>query len=223
MNVAAYIPIKLNNERAPGKNIMQLSDGTPLCQFMFNTISEVNEINKIYCYCSKRDIISFLSGRVEFLQRDSWLDTADAKCQDIIDSFLKIIKADIIVLAHVTSPFLKADSIRKCVNAVISGEYDSAFTAAKVQDFLWENGKPLNFNPKNIARTQDLPIIYKESVGCYVFTRESYEKNRRRIGVNPYICEINKIEEMDIDYPEDFEIANAVYMNILKEKHLTRM
>lgn len=223
MNVAAYIPIKLNNERTPGKNIKQFDDGTPLCHFMFNTISEVKEIDNIYCFCSKADIISFLSGRVEFLQRDSWLDTADAKCQDIIDAFLKKVKADIIVLAHVTSPFLKTDSIHKCVNAVISGKYDSAFTAAKVQDFLWENSKPLNFNPKEIARTQDLPVIYKESVGCYVFTKESYEKTRRRIGVNPFICEISKIEEMDIDYPEDFEIANAVYMNILKEKYSIRM
>ena len=49
---------------------------------------------------------------------------------------------------------------------VKSGNYDSAFTASKVQDFLWENGKPLNFDPECIARTQDLPAIFKESVGA---------------------------------------------------------
>lgn len=217
MKVTAYIPIKLNNERTPGKNIKKFDDGTPLCQFMFETISKVKQIDNIYCFCSSEDIIPYLSGRVQYLERDTWLDTAEAKFQDICDSFIEKIETDIIVLAHVTSPFLHQESIEKCVDAVISGKYDSAFTAAKVQDFLWQSGKPLNFNPQNVVRTQDLPVIYKESVGCYAFTKASYQKLKRRIGLNPYICEISKAEEIDIDYPEDFDMANAVYMNMLRE------
>ena len=218
MKVAAYIPIKLNNERLPGKNTKEFSDGTPLCKFMFNTISQVDEIDDIYCYCSSEDIVPYLCGRVELLKRDEWLDSAQAKFQDICDSFIEKVPADVIVLAHVTSPFLKRESIEKCVKAVLSGEYDSAFTAAKVQDFLWQDGKPMNFTPESIVRTQDLPVVYKETVGCYVFTRESYMKLKRRIGLNPYICEISKIEETDIDYPDDFEIADAVYMNMLQKE-----
>ena len=159
MKVVAYIPIKLNNERAPGKNIKKFDDGTPLCQFMFNTISEVNEIDDIYCFCSDSSIEEYLCGRVKYLEREKYLDTSEAKCQDIVESFLNKVEADIIVLAHVTSPFLKSESIRKCVQMVLSGEYDSAFTASKIQDFLWKDGKPMNFNPESIVRTQDLPEI----------------------------------------------------------------
>lgn len=220
MKVAAYIPIKLNNERAPGKNTKRFSDGTPLCNFMFSTISQVDEIDDIYCYCSNEDIIPYLCGRVKFLKRDEWLDSAQAKFQDICDSFIREVSADVIILAHVTSPFLKKESIERCVRAVLSGEYDSAFTAAKVQDFLWLDGKPMNFTPESVVRTQDLPVVYKETVGCYVFTRESYMKLKRRIGLNPYICEISKVEEMDIDYPDDFEMANAVYMNMLQKEDI---
>lgn len=216
MKIAAYIPIKLNNERAPGKNIKEFSDGTPLCDFMFRTISKVQEIDDIYCFCSDDSIKKYLSGRVKFLRREKDLDTSEAKCQDIIDSFIDKVSADIIVLAHVTCPFLKADSIRQCVQMVKGGEYDSAFTAGRVQDFLWRDGKPLNFDPEHIARTQDLPEVFKESIGCYVFKKEIYEKTRRRIGLNPYICEVGKLEEIDIDYTEDFEIANAIYMNMIK-------
>ena len=218
MKVAAYIPIKLNNERAPGKNTKQFSDGTPLCSFMFNTISQVEEINDIYCFCSSEEIIPYLSGRVQYLKREKWLDTAEAKFQDICNSFIDEVPADIIVLAHVTSPFLSKEAIEKCVKAVISGKYDSAFTASRVQDFLWLDGKPINFNPERVVRTQDLPVIYKESVGCYVFTKEAYIKLQRRIGLNPYICEISKVEEIDIDYPEDFDMANAIYMNMMLEE-----
>lgn len=218
MKVAAYIPIKLNNERMPGKNIMKFDDGTPLCNFMFNTISEVKEIDDIYCYCSDEQIKEYLCGRVQFLRREKRLDTSDTKCQDIVKSFLEKVDADIIVLAHVTCPFVKSESIKKCVQMVKSGEYDSAFTAGKVQDFLWQDGKPLNFDPAHIARTQDLPEIYKESVGCYVFTKDIFLKTGRRIGLTPFICQVDKFEEIDIDYSEDFKIANALYMEILKKK-----
>ena len=214
MKTAAYIPIKLNNERAPGKNTKEFDDGTPLCDFMFQTISKVTEIDEIYCFCSDETIEKYLSGRVKFLKREKDLDSSEAKCQDIIDSFLDKVDADIIVLAHVTCPFLKAESIRKCVQMVQSGKYDSAFTAGRVQDFLWENGRPLNFDPEHIARTQDLPEIFRESVGCYVFTKDMYREKRRRIGLNPYIYEVGKLEEIDIDYPEDFVIANAIYMGM---------
>lgn len=216
MKVAAYLPIKLNNERFPGKNVKAFSDGTPLCRLMFDTISQVDEIDDIYCFCSDESIKEYLSGRVQFLKRGKELDIAETKCQDIVSSFLEKVDVDIIVLAHVTSPFVKVESIRECVKQVCSGEYDSAFTAGVVQDFLWQDGKPLNFDPSSIARTQDLPRIYKESVGCYVFTKDVFEKTGRRIGYKPYICEVDSIEEVDIDYPEDFVIANAIYDSLRK-------
>lgn len=218
MKVVAYIPIKLNNERCPGKNIKKFDDGTPLCSFLFNTISQVNNIDEIYCYCSDESIENYLQGRVRFLKRDPKLDLDSAKFQDICDSFIEQVDADIIVLSHVTSPFIKAESIEECVERVKSGEYDSAFAAGRVQEFLWQESRPLNFDPSSVVRSQDLPLIYKESIGCFVFTRKEYMQNKRRIGLHPYIKEISKIEEVDIDYPEDFEIANAIYMNILKVK-----
>ena len=216
MKVAAYIPIKLNNERCPGKNIKQFEDGTPLCSFLFETISRVNNIDEIYCFCSDESIKPYLKGRVKFLKRDAKLDLNSARFQDICDSFIEKVDADIIVLSHVTSPFIKAESIEECVDKVKSGEYDSAFAAGRVQEFLWQDSKPLNFDPSSVVRSQDLPLIYKESIGCFAFTKDEYMQTKRRIGMKPYVKEISKIEEVDIDYPEDFDIANAIYMNILR-------
>jgi CMP-N-acetylneuraminic acid synthetase len=44
-----------------------------------------------------------------------------------------------------------------------------------------------------------------------VFTKETFQKYDRRVGVNPYIHEVDNIEAVDIDNPIDFEIANAIY------------
>lgn len=216
MKIVAYIPVKLNNERFPNKNLKCFDDGTPLCHLVFNTLSAVEEIDEIYCYCSNPKIKEYLTGRVKFLQRSESLDTPETRCGDIIKSFLNDVDTDIVVMSHVTSPFLKSDTVVKCLNAVKKGAYDSAFTVNKFQDYLWKNGKPLNFDASNIVRSQDLPVIYKEACDCYVFTRQLFEKHSRRIGFNPFICEVDKIEAIDINYSQDFEIANAVYMHILK-------
>ena len=42
-------------------------------------------------------------------------------------------------------------------------------------------------------------------------------KYNRRLGVHPYIKEVDKIEAMDIDYPEDFDICNAIYKEMIKK------
>ena len=90
---------------------------------------------------------------------------------------------------------------------MLSEKYDSAFTAVRIQDFLWQDGRPLNFDAENIPRSQDLKPIYRESSGIYVYRREVFEKMRRRIGKKPYICEIGYRESVDINEPADFELA----------------
>lgn len=218
MKVAAYIPIKLNNERMPEKNTKVFGDGTPLCSFMFRTLSKAEGIDQRYCFCSDKRITAYLPSDIKFLKRDASLDSSETQCQEIVRSFLEIVDADIIVLCHATCPFVKINSIETCIKKVKSGKYDSAFTAVRVQDFLWQDGRPLNFEPNSVKRTQDLPKIYKESVGCYVFTKELFLSSGRRVGIQPYICEVDAFEAVDIDYAEDFEIANAIYMNILKHR-----
>ena len=55
------------------------------------------------------------------------------------------------------------------------------------------------------------------NVFCCFFKKETFEKYNRRVGVKPFIKEVSKIEAMDIDYPEDFEIANIIYKEIINK------
>ncbi|RGY94747.1 hypothetical protein [Clostridium sp. AM58-1XD] len=222
MKVVAMIPIKLNNQRLPGKNIKCFDDGTPLVHCIQRALLEANSIDEIYVYCSNISIQDYLLPGVKFLNRSFELDADSINCNDILDRFIKEVDADIYIASHATGPFTSSRSINKCVNAVQSEEYDSAFIATKMQQFLWQEGKALNFDIQNFPRTQDLVPIYVETPGAYVFKKEVFEKYKRRVGIKPYICEGEKLEEIDIDNPEDFKIANAIYMNIIKnrdEKH----
>lgn len=77
-----------------------------------------------------------------------------------------------------------------------------------------EGRKPFNYELDNIPRTQDLPEIYQETSGFYVYRSEVMNKYGRRIGDTPYMVEVSEIESMDIDEKEDFEIADAIYNHI---------
>ena len=74
----------------------------------------------------------------------------------------------------------------------------------------------MNFDASYAPRTQDLPTIYSETNGVFVFTREMFERTNRRVGLNPYMCEIGFPETADINYPEDFVIVNAIYTEMKK-------
>lgn len=211
MKIVSVIPLKLNNERLPGKNTKEFDDGTPLCNLVFDTISNIEDIDERYCFCSKEDIISYLPDNIRFLKRSPEFDTSDTSINDVLRSFIENVDADIYVLTHVTSPFIKGETIRKCIEAVVSGKYDSALSVNDAPEFFWSGTTAMNFDPSNISRTQDLQKIVRETSGVYVFTKKLFTDSNRRVGFNPYFYKIGSIESIDIDYLEDFIIANAIY------------
>ena len=174
-------------------------------------------IDEVYVYASDEKIKEYLLPDVRFLKRPEYLDEDNKNANDVIREFIKTVDADIYVNAHATSPFAKTETIDTCIEMVKNGEYDSAFCAKSVKSFLWQNGKPLNYDVDHLPRTQDLPLIYAATSIAYVFSKETFEKYGRRIGNNPYIKEVGITEATDIDYPEDFEIANAIYKEIINK------
>lgn len=217
MKVVSFIPIKLNNQRLPGKNTMDL-DGRPMCDYLFETIQAVDNIDEKYVYCSDEAIIPYIPDGLIFKKRDSYLDGFQVKGLEIIDRFVEDVDADIYVLTHVTQPFTKASSFECAIEKVKSGEYDSAFTAVEIKDYCWYQGKPLNYDMKDIVTTQNLEPIYMETGAFFIFTKDMYKRLRQRIGEKPYMHIVDSFEAVDVDTREDFEMAMAVakYLNSQK-------
>ena len=219
MKTVAFVPIKLNNERTPGKNTKRFYDGTPMIQCILKSLVQVRGLDEIYVFCSKDEIKEYLIDGVKFMKRPEYLDTSEATPQDIIKEFMKLVDADIYMVSHATSPFVSVKHFEECIEAVKSKKYDSAFTGEKIQRLLWTSlNTPLNFDPTNVPRTQDLDPIYDEVSAAYVFPKETFVKYNRRIGINPHIVEVKYFCVVDIDYPEDFEIADALYKEIINKK-----
>ncbi len=209
MKIVAVMPIKMNNERLPGKNTKLLGN-KPLLQYELDNLLKINEIESVNVYCSNEEICDYLPKDVHFIKRSVELDLPTSNFTQIFTSFMKDVPADIYVFAHATAPFISLQTMQECISAVLSGKYDSAFCATKIQDFLWQDGKPLNFDATNIPRSQDIKPIYRETSGVYVFKKEVFEKLHRRIGEKPYIKEVDFKEAVDINNYEDFELAEIM-------------
>ena len=207
--IVAVIPIKMNNERLPGKNT-KLLGGKPLLQYQLDNLLQIPQIESVNVYCSNDEIVPFLPTGVCFQKRPEELDLPTTNFSQIFSAFTHVCPADIYVFDHATAPFVSIATIQECLDAVVSGKYDSAFCAIKIQDFLWQDGAPLNFDATNVPRSQDIKPIYRETSGVYVFTREVWENLHRRIGEHPYIKQVSFREAVDINTAEDFRLAEML-------------
>ena len=209
MKIVALVPIRLNSQRVEGKNL-RLLGGRPLMTYLLESLVAARNIDEVYVYCSDESIKQYLPEGATFLKRDPKLDSNTTLGEEIYNAFTKEVEADIYVLAHATSPFIRTSTIEQGVDKVASGEYDSAFSAEKVQTFTWWQGRPLNYSLERIPRTQDLEPVYVETSAFFIFQREVWLNKHRRIGDRPYTAVTDRIESMDIDNPDDFKLAEAI-------------
>lgn len=206
MKVVAFVPIKLNSQRLPHKNILPIA-GHPLCWHLCNSLLRAKGIDEVYVYCSNEEVTKYLPEGVIFKQRDKQLDEDFVKGFDIYQRFISEVNADIYVLAHTTSPFIKVSSIENALSHILLGENDSAFSAERIQTFAWYQGKPINYNLNDVPRTQDMEPIWVETSAFFMFQKKIFTEHHRRIGFHPYIQEVSGIEAIDIDEKKDYELA----------------
>lgn len=209
MKTVAFVPIRLNSKRVVGKNLKMLGD-KPLMCYVLETLAKVKGVDEVYCYCSNKEVIKYLPEGVKFLKRPEFLDRDETLGKEIYEEFTKTIDADVYILAHTTSPFMKKDTFENALNKIINEDYDSAFSAEKIQTFAWYKGKTLNYDLKEIPRTQTIEPVYVETSAFFMFKRDVWKVHKQRIGFKPYMALVDKIEGVDIDWPEDFEFAEKI-------------
>lgn len=206
MKVVALVPIKMNSQRLPHKNILPLKD-KPLSWHICNTLLRVSNINETYVFCSNEGIKKYIPEEVIFKKRSESLDGDLVKAFDLYSAFINTIDADIYVVAHTTAPFIKAGTIEEALKAVLSGNYDSAFSAKKIQTFAWYRNEPINYDLNDVPRTQDMDPLFIETSGFFIFKKDVFTKHHRRIGYKPFIQEVSDIEAVDIDEKSDYDFA----------------
>lgn len=220
--VAALVPIKDHSERVKGKNFRDFC-GKPLYYHIIHTLDRVYAVDKIVIDTDSPRVIAeapTLSRKVQVIERPAELCGDYVSTNRIFEYDLSQTESDIYIQTHATNPVLKAETIAKALAKFVSleDEYDSLFSVNEYKSrFYMYDGAPVNHDPENLIRTQDLQPMYEENSCLYVFTKESFKKKGRRIGVKPFMFVTPSIESTDIDDEFTFRMAELLALYAGKE------
>jgi CMP-N-acetylneuraminic acid synthetase len=213
--IIALVPMRHHSQRVPGKNYRNLA-GKPLFHHIIEILSQAPLLSGIVVDTDSPMIIEQLEKefpKVQVIDRPQHLRADTIPMNEILMYDTGQVPADMYLQTHSTNPLVTAETIQKALQVMIAKypAYDSLFSVTRIQARLWDSlARPINHNPSILLQTQDLPPVYEENSCFYLFTRQTLEIRRSRIGERPYLFELSKSEAWDIDEEEDFAITEMI-------------
>jgi len=228
--VVALLPMKANSERVRGKNF-RLFNGRPLYSWILDTLLSVPSIEKVVINTDAREILAshglIETGRVQIRDRRPDLCGDFVSMNRILADDVANVTADVYVMTHTTNPLLTSRTVQAALDlydqVTASGEGDSVFAVNRVQTrFYRDDGSPINHDPKQLIRTQDLEPWFEENSNLYIFSAGSFRASDARIGAQPKMYPMAKSESLDIDDQESWDMAEAMSMYVARHNHQER-
>ena len=219
--VAALVPIKEHSERIEGKNFRNFC-GRPLYQHILHALEKTYAVDEVVVNTDSRLIKEEAPGlfrKVRVIERPERLRGDMVSMNRIIEHDIGLVEADIFIQTHATNPLLKPETIARALKEFAEDEdHDSLFSVNAYQSrFYTHDGKPVNHDPDELLRTQDLHPVYEENSCLYVFTGESFAASGARIGARPRLFPTPRIESIDIDDEFAFRLAELLALYHMKE------
>ncbi|MDG1418762.1 MAG: acylneuraminate cytidylyltransferase family protein [Maricaulis sp.] len=219
--LVALLPMKAHSARVKSKNFREFA-GKPLFRWILDSLLDVDEVDRVVINTDAREILTShglndgdANGRVMIRERKPEI------CGDLVSMNLVLgddvaaVSADTYLMTHTTNPLLRPESIGRALSRYHRetnlGTADSLFSVNGVQTRFYRNDMtPVNHDPDNLLRTQDLETWYEENSNLYIFDRKSFEKTGARIGVQPCMHETPPLESVDIDNSDQWAMAEAL-------------
>lgn len=216
--IVALVPMRHKSERVPGKNYRLLAD-KPLYAHILETLSHIPEIQQIVVDTDSpliRDGIAERFPSILTLDRPNNLRSGSIPMNDVLVHDVNQVEAPFYLQTHSTNPFLRQKTIRKAISNFFDHypAQDSLFSVTRITTRLWDKeGSPINHDPQELLRTQDLPPVFEENSSIYIFERETFLARKNRLGLHPALFEIDGLEAFDIDTESDFTVAELLKEN----------
>ncbi len=220
MTIVALLPMKGNSERVPNKNMRDF-DGAPLYHAVMKSLLASKYIEKVAIDTDSdviaKDAKENFGDKVIIIDRPREIQGDFVSMNSIIEYDLSQLDGMHFIQTHSTNPLVRHTTIDKAIEQYFDGlgKYDSLFSVTRLQTRLYdEKAKPINHNPNELLRTQDLEPLFEENSNFYIFSKQAFsDADHKRIGLKPQIFEVNKLEAVDIDEPEDFKLAELLHIH----------
>jgi CMP-N-acetylneuraminic acid synthetase len=205
--IIALVPMKGHSERVSNKNIRPLA-GKPAFHWIIESLSKSKYIKEIVINTDSPEIADNAKKNFEvtILKRPDFLLGDMVSIQPLIAYDLSQTKGEFYLQTHSTNPLLTTATIDSAIERFFTQkEHDALFAVTSVKTrFYWKDGTGINHDPKHLIRTQDLEPIYEENSCLYIFSKETNQKTKSRLGSHSLMFPIDRLEATDIDDMLDF-------------------
>lgn len=213
--VSAVIGMKQESQRVKNKNFKLLGH-KPLFSWIIDSLLEVDEIGEVLLNIQGKKLIDLISAkyssqsRLKVFEREELLEGHEVPMTKIISNTILNAKYETIINTHSTNPFLSPTSISNALEIFKKNKIPIFSVNVFQSRFYDKNIKPINHNPKELLQTQDLDKIYEENSCLYIFNKDEFLSKKTRIFENSKVFPLNKIESIDIDTNEDWQLAEMI-------------
>jgi CMP-N-acetylneuraminic acid synthetase len=207
--------MRSGSQRVKNKNLRHLVD-KPLFEFILDELSRIPEFDYVVVDSNSDEILESAGAlgiqNLILSKRPEELASSTTSMVEVLKLVSEKFPADWYFQTHATSPFLTKSTISNALNQVVSDEtFDSGFGVSEIQQRLWSvRGEPINHDPNVLMPTQDLEPIRIENSSFYIFRKSQLFELGTRYGKKPKLIVIPKLESIDIDDEEDFELASMI-------------
>lgn len=213
--------MKAHSARVKSKNFREFA-GKPLFRWILDSLLEVSAIDRVIINTDAREILTEnglndgdANGRVVIRDRKPEICGDFVSMNLVLADDIENVEADAYVMTHTTNPLLRPATIEAALaryrETKTNGEADSLFAVNKIQTrFYRDDMSPVNHDPDNLIRTQDLEPWFEENSNLYIFDRASFVSTDARIGAKPTMFETPPLESVDIDNADQWAIAEAL-------------
>lgn len=230
MKVVAFLPAKGTSQRIEGKNT-KLMNGKPLFLYTLEKLVSCDFIDEVYLDSESDEILNYAPYLNYIpLKRDPALADNKTDGHQMFYNEVRQVEADIYIQILGTSPFIKKETMKKGVDILKNRpEYDSVVLVKKEKQYIWDKNGPL-YDKNHIPNSGELSDTIVETMGLYLVRSEMVHAKKQRYGENVYLLEAEPIEAVDVNFPEDFRLAETIAKGLHQEetvffeflsKHLT--
>jgi len=205
------IATRKGSKRIKNKNIRKFGKSN-LLEIKLKQIKRVDKKAKIFLSsnCKKSLKIGKKYG-AQIDKRPNKYASDYVPMRDVYKYLAKKVNTKFVCYLHVTSPFLKDNTLRKAIKIFFKKKkFDSIATVTQVKEYLWHKNKAINYNPKNHPKSQSLPEYLALNFAVNIISTKIMRNKGRIVGHKFFPVRLQFPESLDIDDQWQFKIGKIL-------------
>ena len=230
-SMTAFLPVRKGSQRIENKNTRKFSRfAGGLLEVKLLQLIGVEQIHEIILSTNDEECLKIGElfnkkyKKIKVIRRPDNLCEDNTNLTDLVEYVPTVCSSDNILWTHVTSPFCNSRDYGRAIvsyyNVVNGNNYDSLMSVKRFNGFLWNRDKNDIVNrvtEQKWPRTQDLAELYEIDNAIFIADRDIFKNMLDRIGRAPFLYQHEAIKSFDIDWEDDFKLAEIIFNGISYE------